>query len=116
MCRPELYFAGSLLRRFPFFKDIVDLIIPMMNLSGVHITLYNNYLLYIGLGDNKGLIDKATFNLLYSGHCVGWVKNKIKVYQIKGVSKFIVSEGTAGWQRTALSPDLASFVSIFKAS
>lgn len=51
-----------------------------------------------GLGD-KGLTDKATFYLLGSDHCVLWVENRIKVYQTKGVSKFIASEGMGGWQR-----------------
>lgn len=76
----------------------------MMNLSNHHSTHPTNYLLYIAvLGDNKGLIDKATFNLPCSDHCVEWAENRIKVYQINRVSKFIASEGTAGWQRTAQS-------------
>lgn len=112
--RPELGFAANLLRMFPFFNDIVNLMMLMMNLSSFHLTIPNNYLLYIGLDDNNGLINKATFNLMYSDHCMEWVENIIKVYQIKGVPKFIVSEGTAGWQGTVLSPDLATFV--FKAS
>lgn len=69
-----------------------------------------------GLGDNKGLIDKATFNVLCSYHCVEWVENRIKVYRINRVSKFIASEVAAGWQRTLLSPDLASFALLLKAS
>lgn len=55
-----------------------------------------------GLDDNKGLNDKATFNLLCSDHCIEWVENRIKVYQTNGA--FIASEGTAEWQRTTLSP------------
>lgn len=43
-----------------------------------------------GLGD-KGLIDKVTFNLLYSDNCVEWVENRMKVFQTKQVSKFIAS-------------------------
>lgn len=43
-----------------------------------------------GLGD-KGLIDKITFNLLYSDNCVEWVENRMKVLQTKQVFKFIAS-------------------------
>lgn len=91
----------------------------MMNLSNHHSTHPNNYLLYTALVwvIIRVLLIKPPliFCVLITGWN-GWVEYRIKVYQINRVSKFIASEGTAGWQRTALSPDLASFALLLRAS
>lgn len=76
----------------------------MMNLSSHHITHPNNYLLYSDLVwvIIRVLLIKPPL-IFWVLITVEWVENRIKVYQINRVSKFIAAEGTAGWQKTAQS-------------
>lgn len=76
-------------RGFPFPKTL--LILCDAHDGFIQFLHYPSLTLHCsGLGD-RGLIDKITFNLLYSDNCVEWVENRMKVFQTEQVSKFIAS-------------------------
>lgn len=76
-------------RGFPFPKTL--LILYDAHDGFIQFLHYPSLTLHCsGLGD-RGLIDKITFNLLYSDNCVEWVENRMKVFQTEQVSKFIAS-------------------------
>lgn len=63
----------------------------MMDSSSFHLTYLNNYLLYIALvWVIRALLIKPPL-ICCVLITVEWVENRIKVYQTKGVSKFIAS-------------------------
>lgn len=83
---------------------------PIMDLSRLHITHPNKHLLYIALMIKPPLI-----------RCVliigKWVESTVEVYQSKRVSKCIASEEEQdGGKKISLVSDLASFVLLLKVS